>query len=372
MKVVQVLPALELGGVERGTLDIAKALVEAGHESVVISAGGRLVKQLEDEGSRHVSWDLGKKSLFTFLKLWSVRRWLRKEKPDIVHVRSRMPAWVVWLAWRGMPKNNRPRFITTLHGMHSVNWYSAIMAKGERVICVSETCKKYLFENYEVDNPEKVTVIHRGIDEDYFARGFKPAEEWKEEFFAQYPECLGKKLICFPGRITRWKGHLDLVEVVDRLKEQRNDFRVLIVGSEGKGSFASELNAAIAERNLEKYFVFLGTRADMREVYALSAATLSLTRTTAESFGRAVVESIAVGTPVVAYRYGAVAETMKTLSPENLCSAGDIEMISQKTLALFDEHLTLPVNTYTLTKMRKQTIELYRRVAKRCGVNEES
>jgi glycosyltransferase involved in cell wall biosynthesis len=361
VKVVQVLPALEVGGVERGTLDIAKALVDAGHESVVISAGGRLVTQLEQEGSRHVLWDLGKKSLLTFLKFWAFRKWLKKEKPDIVHVRSRMPAWVVWLAWRGMPKRERPKFITTLHGMHSVNWYSAIMAKGERVICVSETCKKYLFDNYKVDNPDKVTVIHRGIDEDYFYRGFKPTEEWREKFFGEHPDCIDKKLICFPGRITRWKGHLELVKVVEELAKQRADFKVLVVGGDSKGKFLTEVQSAIETNGLEHFFVFLGTRSDMRELYAISDVSLSLTTTTAESFGRAVVESIAVGTPVIAYAHGAVEETMNALAPEYLVESGDFVSVMRAVEKVFETTVSLPQNTFTLSQMKRATLDIYKR-----------
>lgn len=362
MKVVQVLPALNLGGVERGTLDIARALVESGHESVVISAGGRLVAQLEAEGSRHVRWDLGKKSLLTFLKLWSVRKWLRDEKPDIVHVRSRMPAWVVWLAWKGMPEKSRPRFITTLHGMHSVNRYSAIMAKGERVICVSETCKQYLFDNYKVDDPNKVTVIHRGIDESYFKRGYQPTEAWKTQFFADFPDCRDKKLICFPGRITRWKGHLDLVKVIALLARERDDFRVLIVGSDSKGTFLSEVKSAIENAKLSQYFVFTGTRSDMRELYAISDVSLSLTSTTAESFGRAVVESLAIGTPVVAYAHGAVAETLSTCFDYGLVDVENIEGIANKVHQIFEhsnDAIGLLPTSFVLTTMQKKTLQLY-------------
>nr|WP_254448279.1 glycosyltransferase [Marinobacterium sp. xm-a-152] len=359
VKVVQVLPALEVGGVERGTIDIAKALVEAGHESIVISAGGRLVGQLESEGSRHITWDLGKKSLLTFLKFWSFRKWLRKEKPDIVHVRSRMPAWVVWLAWRGMPKNDRPKFITTLHGMHSVNWYSAIMAKGERVICVSETCKQYLFENYKVDDPDKVTVIHRGIDEDYFYRGFKPSDEWSEKFFGEHPECINKKLICFPGRITRWKGHLELVKVVEELAKQRTDFKVLVVGSDSKGKFLAEVQSAIKTKGLEQFFVFLGTRSDMRELYAISDVSLSLTTTTAESFGRAVVESLAVGSPVVGFSHGAVTETLAAMFPAGLVETNDIDGVVRVIHNTLDEGASIGELFFKLDKMKSATLELY-------------
>jgi glycosyltransferase involved in cell wall biosynthesis len=258
-----------------------------------------------------------------------------------------------------MPENDRPRFITTLHGMHSVNWYSAIMSKGERVICVSETCKKYLFDNYKVDDPTKVTVIHRGIDEEYFVRGFQPSDEWKKQFYSDYPECLGKKLICFPGRITRWKGHLELVKVVKLLAHSRDDFRVLVVGSEGKGNFLAELKDQIEQRGLSRFFVFLGTRSDMREIYAISAVSLSLTSTTKESFGRAVVESLAIGTPVVGYAYGAVEETLQQMYPCGMVPVSDGVAVAQKVEKMLDSSTPIPDLSFTLKTMKSKTLALY-------------
>ncbi|GAA0789781.1 glycosyltransferase family 4 protein [Marinobacterium sediminicola] len=359
MKVVQVLPALELGGVERGTLEIARGLVAAGHESVVVSAGGRLVEQLEREGSRHVSWELGRKSLLTFLQAPKFRRWLAEEKPDIVHVRSRMPAWVVWLAWRKMDPATRPRFVTTLHGMHSVNRYSAVMGKGEKVIAVSETAKQYLLENYPEVDPAKVTVIHRGIDPDEFPRGYQPSDEWKQQFYSDYPQAQGKRLVCFPGRITRWKGHLDLVNVVARLSQQRQDFHVLIVGSDPKDKFIHEVRAAITEAGLEAYFSFLGTRSDMKNLYAISDVMLSLTSTTAEAFGRTVVECLSIGTPVVGYAYGAVAETLTAIYPQGKVVVGDVEGAVQRVSSLLSSRDEIRENPYVLSNMINKTIWLY-------------
>ena len=102
MKVVQVLPGLQGGGVERGTLEVARALVAAGHESVVVSNGGRLVDELERDGSRHVAWDIGRKHPSTLLSIRRLRRWIARERPGILHARSRLPAWICWLAWRRM------------------------------------------------------------------------------------------------------------------------------------------------------------------------------------------------------------------------------------------------------------------------------
>ncbi|MDF2182100.1 glycosyltransferase family 4 protein [Neptuniibacter sp. CAU 1671] len=364
MKVVQVLPALELGGVERGTLEVAKGLVEAGHESVVVSAGGRLVAQLEAEGSRHVQWELGRKSLAMLLQVRRFRQWLQQEQPDIVHVRSRMPAWVVWLAWRKMNPTTRPRFMTTLHGMHSVNRYSAIMGRGEQVIAVSETAKTYLLDNFPEVDPAKVTVVHRGIDPQEFPRGFVPETAWSEALFEAYPAAKGKKLICFPGRITRWKGHLDLVKVVAALAQQRQDFHVLVVGSDPKGHFLEEVRQAIQAAGVEGFFSFLGTRSDMKDLYAQSHVMLTLTSTTAEAFGRTVVECLSIGTPVVGYAYGAVDETLSAIYPEGKVAVGDLAAVVNKVSALFDaEPVKINENPFVLNRMIEATLGLYKKLA---------
>ena len=141
MKVIQILPELNAGGVERGTLEVGKYLTEQGHESIVISNGGRLVEQLEAEGSRHITLPVHKKRLSSLKQVKILRRRFETEKPDILHLRSRLPAWLAYLAWRKMDPLTRPRLVTTVHGFYSVNAYSRIMTKGERVICVSNRVK---------------------------------------------------------------------------------------------------------------------------------------------------------------------------------------------------------------------------------------
>ena len=163
--VVQVLPALESGGVERGTLEVGKYLVEHGHRSIVISAGGRLVEQLQREGSEHVSWEIGRKSPLTLLRyIGRLRRFLRKEKVDILHVRSRMPAWVCYLAWKSMSPAKRPHLVTTVHGPYSVNRYGKVMSRGERVIAISNMIMDYVRTNYPEVAPEHIRLIPRGVE----------------------------------------------------------------------------------------------------------------------------------------------------------------------------------------------------------------
>ena len=133
MKVMQVLPELNSGGVERGTLEVADFLVKQGHEALVVSNGGRQVEKLEESGARHIAMPVHRKSLSSLFQVRPFRKLLEQEKPDILHIRSRVPGWIAYLAWRKMDKTTRPRLVSTVHGFYSVNRYSAVMTKGERV-----------------------------------------------------------------------------------------------------------------------------------------------------------------------------------------------------------------------------------------------
>lgn len=140
--VLQILPELDCGGVERGTLDVAAELVRRGHRSIVVSGPGRLVPQLIAEGSEHINLPVGKKSIFSARLIPMLRKLFLEQQIDIIHARSRLPAWLAYLAWKKLDPLNRPAFITTVHGPYSVNRYSKIMTRGERVIAISEYIKK--------------------------------------------------------------------------------------------------------------------------------------------------------------------------------------------------------------------------------------
>lgn len=316
MKVVQILPDLNGGGVEKGTLEIADALVKNGDESIVISAGGRMVEQLEAEGSRHVKWDLGRKSLLTFRHIWALRRWIRQERPDILHVRSRMPAWIVWLAWKGLPEATRPRFITTVHGLYSVSWYSEIMCKGEKVIAVSKTVERYIRENYPKTDMNKVELIYRGVDPQEFPYGYKPTQAWLDVWYQQYPQLTDKTVITLPGRLTRLKGHHDFIDLIKALKDTNPNIHGLIVGGEDpkRPDYAKELRERVITESLNEWITFTGARNDIRDVFAVSDVVLSLS-TKPESFGRTVLEALSLGVPVVGYDHGGVGEILEAIYP---------------------------------------------------------
>ncbi len=366
MKVVQVLPALEGGGVEKGTLEIARGLVEAGHESVVISAGGRMVAQLEAEGSRHLTWDLGTKSPLTFRHVWALRRWLRQEKPDILHLRSRMPAWVCWLAWKGLPENQRPHLVTTVHGLYSVSRYSAIMCRGERVIAVSNTVRGYIGDHYPNTDMEQVRVIYRGIDPDEFPQGYRPSDDWLGQWYRQYPQLKDKRVLTLPGRLTRLKGHHDFIDLIKQLRDSGQPVQGLIVGGEDpkRKAYAQEIRERIVEESLESSILLTGARQDIREVFAVSDLVLSLS-TKPESFGRTVVEALGMGVPVIGYDHGGVGEVLAQLYPQGRVPLKDARALYQTVTDSLGTTRDRPANDRFLRSgMIQQTLDCYQELVR--------
>ncbi len=360
LSVVQVLPALHGGGVERGTLEVAKELVQRGHRSIVISAGGRLVPQLLCEGSEHLAWPLGVKSPWTLRWVWPLRRWLSEQQVDILHARSRLPAWIAWLAWRGMKASDRPHFITTVHGLYSVSRYSAIMTRGERVIAVSETVRRYL-QQYPQLSSERIQVIQRGVDPGLFPYGYQPSSEWLATWYEQYPQLRGQRVLTLPGRLSRLKGHEDFIELISRLRQRGLPVYGLVVGGvePGRERYADGLRQQVRAHGLEDRMVFTGHRADMREIYAISNLVLSLSAKP-ESFGRTVLEALSLGMPVVGYDQGGVGEILGRIYPSGLITVGDVVALTQVVEALLIKAPTVQLEpVYPLQRMLDETLALY-------------
>jgi len=363
LKVLQILPALNSGGVERGTLEVSRYLLENGHTSMVMSAGGRLVDSLERHGAVHVAWPIGQKSLQTFRLIPRLRRFLTEQNIDIVHCRSRLPAWITFLAWRGMPAQKRPRLVTTVHGFYSVGAYSAIMTRGERVICVSDGIRDYVSSNYKHANPAALRTIHRGIDTREYHPAYQPDAAWLDDWHAQYPQLRNKQLVVMPGRLTRLKGHHDFIQIMAKLKAMMPDVHGLIVGeAEARHqSYLAELQQAAADAGLSGHLTFTGHRSDLREIFSISAVTVSLSGQP-EAFGRTVLEALALGKPVVAYGHGGVSEIMQSMLPEGEVAMHDIEAASARCAAM----LTQPVapgplpESFRLESMLRSTLDVYR------------
>lgn len=361
MKILQVLPELNAGGVERGTLEIARHLVGHGHESLVVSNGGRLVDRLEGEGSRHITMPVHRKSLASLKQVRAMRRLIERERPDIVHYRSRVPGWITWLAWRGIAREIRPRLVSTVHGFYSVNAYSAVMTRGERVIAVSESVKAYILKNYPKVPPEIVRVIHRGVDDVAHHPGCRPETAWLEAWGQEHPELDGRIPLLMPGRLTRWKGQEHFIRMIRLLRDDGHPVHGLIAGDahERKRGFLDELKVLAAELEVAGNLTFLGHRGDLREVMSVSRIVYSLSLDP-EAFGRVSIEAAALGRPVIAYDHGGVAEQLREVFPEGLIPVGDYRQAAAKTAELLESGKSPDgAGPFTLDAMCRATLAVY-------------
>jgi glycosyltransferase involved in cell wall biosynthesis len=304
--VLQVLPSLVTGGVERGAADVSAALVQAGWRSVVVSAGGPMVHEIERHGGLHITLPADSKNPFVMHRnIDRLATIIREHRVDLVHARSRAPAWSALYAAR----RTRKPFVTTFHATYGAanplkRWYNSVMTRGTRVIAISEFTGRHIIEHYNVPSPI-VRVIPRGVDFAVFdparvtqARVIQLAREWR------LPD--GTPVVMLPARLTRWKGQLTLIEALAKLA--RRDVCCVLVGSDqGRTGYRQEIEQRIRQLGLDAVVRIVDHCRDMPAAYMLADVVVSASRDP-EAFGRVVAEAQAMGRPVVAPDHGAAPE----------------------------------------------------------------
>jgi glycosyltransferase involved in cell wall biosynthesis len=360
LTVVQLLPALDAGGVERSALEIAAVLSAAGHRAIVVSAGGRLLPELQATGAEHVALEIGRKSPAVLRHIPALRALLRDVRTDIVHARSRLPAWIALAALRGMEAP--PRFVTTVHGLNSPGRYSGIMLRGERAICVSETVRSHVLRHWPQTDPARLVVIPRGVDPREFPRDAKPDASGRSELLATYPQLAGGRLLTLPARGTRLKGHANALRLLSALRADGIDARLLLAGvvQSGRERYLRELRALCEALDLRDVVAYAPPLADMRSVYALSDLVLQLSDQP-ESFGRTVLEALCSGRTVLGWDHGGVGELLHELFPIGAVALGDANALVARAKSLLDAPrpaIALP-DRYTLVRMQTDTLSLY-------------
>ncbi len=299
--VLQVLPALDAGGVERTTLEVADALVQAGHEAHVVSGGGRMVPELLGLGAKHYTMNVGSKRLLTFpWRVAALRRLIHLTGADIVHARSRAPAWA---AWRAAIAENVP-FVTTYHGIYNEGFpgkrrYNSIMARGDIVIANSVFTAEHIQTTHKT--PEsRIITIPRGVDMDVFDPAKVSAEDALQRRRSwRVPD--EATLVLLPGRLTGWKGGEVAIKALADLPETYH--LVLLGDAQGRDGFIATLESLATTLGVADRVHKPGHDTDMPTAYR-AADIVICPSTDPEAFGRTAAEAQAMERPVVASAHG--------------------------------------------------------------------
>jgi lipopolysaccharide heptosyltransferase II len=355
MNILQIVPELRVGGVERGTVDLATHLVKAGHKAVVISNGGELVQDLISAGAVHYQLPVHRKSIFTIIamipKIFEI---IIKEKIDIVHARSRIPAWSAFFASR----KARCVFITTCHGYYKKHVFSQCMGWGKRVIVPSNVIARHMIEDFNVPR-DRIRLIPRSVAVEKF-KFTDPQKKRRKEFN-----------VGIIGRLTPIKGHLDFIKAMHKASRSVKDLKIWIVGDApaSKDGYKEQIKVMTRRLGLWHCTEFLGTQKDIPEIVS-HLDLLVLATTTQEAFGRVIIEAQAAGVPVIATAVGGVVDIIEDGVTGLLVPPGDPQSMADATVKIFkDPGLASRIaaaayekvkDRYTVELMVNKTIEVYK------------
>jgi lipopolysaccharide heptosyltransferase II len=355
MNILQILPALNVGGVETGTLDLAKYLVRLSHKAVVVSSGGELVRELEASGAIHYQLPVHKKSVFMIFKMIPlVSEIIKKEEIDIVHARSRVPAWIAYFATR---KTNAV-FVTTCHGYYKKHPFSYVMGWAKRVIVLSNVIARHMIDDFGVPY-ERIRLVPRSVDLEKFKYA-DPDKKKRAEFN-----------VGIIGRITPIKGHLHFIKAMAKVARVIPRLKIWIVGDAppSREAYKEQLQVLVRRLGLWHCTEFLGTQRDIPAILS-HLDLLVLATTTHEAFGRVIVEAQAAGVPVVATEVGGVVDIIENKKTGLLVPPADPANMAEAIIKIFkDPELArnLSENAYKKVKekynvelMVKNTLDVYR------------
>lgn len=331
LRILQVLPALEMGGVETGTIALALYLKQQGHDPFVCSSGGRLTERLSSEAITHITLPVHSKNPWIMIRnIFRLRDVCRDYRIDLIHARSRAPAWTcLFTAYLAdIP------FVTTFHGTYNFKsylkrLYNSIMVRGNGVIAISVFIRDHILQHYQHWLKGAVTVVHRGIDLTFFNRSQVSAEA-QQALRQRWGISENAPMILCPGRLTRWKGQKTVIQAIALLHQQKKPCHGVFIGSaQGRHSYLNELKADIRRARLEDWFVIDETGPPMPVAYSLANVVVHAS-TDPEAFGRVIVEAQAMEVPVVASNIGAPMEIIEPGKTGFLHEAGHVGDLAQK------------------------------------------
>ena len=375
MKILQILPSLQMGGVERGTIETARALKEAGIANAVASQGGPMVAQLEALGIPHFTLPLMSKNPFVIRANASrLADLATKEGVTLMHVRSRAPAWsTYWASKRcGIP------WLATFHGVYGTKPgflkipYNRIMLKGLRTICVSDYVRQHVLDTYHPD-PAQLVRIHRGADTDAFRPDAVHPDRVRAKKCDYYGFPEDMPVITFPGRLTFWKGQTVFLDALRLMRHKR--LGVLFIGSDqGRTDYSDHLREMASRLSDDTKVVFRDHTREIQKVYALSDIVVNASSAQPEAFGRTIPEAQAMGVITVATAHGGACETIRDGVTGFLVPPGDEKALAAKLDEILDmdedrkrkireASIASVRENFSIAKMCAETIRLYRELA---------
>ncbi len=331
LTVLQVIPRLESGGAERTTLEVARALIASGGYAVVATAGGRFVPELESVGAIVNIMPVDSKNPFVIWRnVTRLMSAIRRHNINLVHARSRAPAWSSYFA----AKRCQVPFVATHHGTYQADswgkrYYNSIMVRGDRVIANSKFIAAQISKTYHLPT-DRIEIVPRGVDERAF--DLKAISDERKALMRREwgLEADERRIILLPARLTRWKGQRVLIDAAERLLHSgHKDFVCVLLGdAQGSGTYQREIFSLIRDRHLSDIVKMPGYCSDMPTAYALCSVVVSPS-TDPEAFGRVAIEAQAMERPVIVSDHGGAQETVIDGVTGWRVSPGDSEALAR-------------------------------------------
>ncbi|WP_227686813.1 glycosyltransferase [Psychrobacter aquaticus] len=367
MKVMRLLSSLKHDESERGIFHLGRALVKNEHTSIIVASADEdndLVKRLKRDGNHYHQLHMNKKSWLSLLQVSALRQLIEKYDPDVIHVHSRTPAWILHLALRRARVKRMPKLVSTMYGFYPINKYSKALLDVDTIITVSDSVTNYLKKGLrrEDADPKTIKRIYRGVDTRRYPYRHNPSVYWLRHTFAEYPELEHKKWLVFPTVIGHEYGQEWLIDILGNLQEQFPNIHVIIMDEDYKVNdvvhedFRQRTNAL----DLADRITYVGSkRNDMREWLSAANIVLALANEP-ESIGINALQAIHLGTPVIGWDQAAFSEILQPLYPQGLVKKYNANALC-KAVRNQLESVTRPemTNKFTMREMIDETIAVY-------------
>ncbi len=376
---MRLLSSLKHDESERGIFHLGRALVKSGHTSITISSADTdhdLVKRLKRDGNIYHQVSLQKKSWLSLRQIWPLRRLIEEHQPDIIHIHSRTPAWVLNWAIKGAKVKRKPMLVATMYGFYPINNYARALLNVDCLITVSDSVSEYLSKKlHDVKHPPRsITRIYRGIDTRKFPYRYNPSVYWLRRTFAEYPELEHKKWLLFPTVMGQEYGQEWLIDIIGNLSKDFPQLHIIIMDEDSRQDVVhQEFMQRIFALELEDKFTFIGGQHnDMREWLAASNLVLGLANQP-ESIGINLLQAIHLGTPVVGWNKAAFKEILLPLYPQGLVKEDSAYALC-KVIRNQLQNAMRPAITdlFTMPQMIDETLEVYRSLYEQSQQNYEN